>query len=51
MEMEDKKIETCEDVGLNDKIKVEESNIDKTIGYPDKDIYAEYEQKKQKKGS
>ena len=44
MEMEDLKIETCEVVGLNDKIKVAENNIDKTFGDPDKDRYAGYEQ-------
>ena len=51
MEMEDLKIETCEVVGLNDKIKAAESNIDKTIGDPDKDMYAEYEQKSKRKSS
>ena len=49
MKMEDKKIETYEDVGLNDKIKATESNIDKKIEDHDKDMYAGYEQKKQKK--
>ena len=35
-------------VGLNDKIKAAESNIDKMIGDPDKDMYAEYEAEKAK---
>lgn len=35
--MEDIKIETYEDVGLNDKIKATESNIDKTIEDQDGD--------------
>jgi hypothetical protein len=36
MEIEDIKIETYDDVGLNDKIKAGESNINKVIEYPDK---------------
>ena len=49
MEMEDIKIETYEDVGVNDKIKAGESNIDKVIEDPDKDMYSKYEAEKQKK--
>ena len=49
MEMEDIKIETYEDVGVNDKIKAGESNIDTVIEDHDKDMYSEYKQKKQKK--
>ena len=48
MEIEDIKIETYDDVGLNDKIKAGESNIDKVIEYPDKDTGAEYEAEKTK---
>jgi hypothetical protein len=48
MEIEDIKIETYDDIGLNDKIKAGESNIDKVIEYPDKDTGAEYEAKKKK---
>jgi hypothetical protein len=51
MEMEDLKIGTCEVVGLHDKIKAAESNIDKTFGDPDKDMYAEYEHKSKRKSS
>jgi len=48
MEIEDIKIETYDDVGLNDKIKAGESNIDKVIEYPDKDTGSEYEAEKTK---
>ena len=48
MEIEDIKIETYDDVGLNDKIKAGENNIDKVIEYPDKDTGSEYEAEKTK---
>ena len=49
MEMEDIKIETYEDVGLDDKIKAGAGAISKKIEDPDKDMYSKYEAEKQKK--
>ncbi len=51
MEMEGIKIETYEDVGVNDNLKEAESIIDKTIGDPDKDMCAEYSRKNKRKSS
>ena len=48
MEMEDIKIETYENFGVNDKIKAGESNLDTGIEDHDKDMYSEYQAEKTK---
>ena len=48
MEMEDIKIETDEDVGLDDKIKAGARVLGKKIEDPDKDTGAEYDAEKAK---
>ena len=46
MKMEDIKIDTYEDVEVNDKIKAGESNLGTVIEDPDKDMYSEYQAEK-----
>ena len=51
MKMEDIKIDTYEDVEVNDKIKTGESNLGTVIEDPDKDMYSEYQAVKNKRKS